>query len=80
MASADISAGLGVNFPEHLRSPMFKGYLYPHDYVNNYVEQDYLPTDLKGRHYYTFGNNKTEQAAKAYYDLIRANCKNQKKQ
>ena len=79
LASEDIAAGLGNSVPEHLRSPMFKGYLYPHDYVNDYVEQDYLPDDLKGKHYYTFGANKTEQAAKAYYDLIRANCKNQKK-
>lgn len=79
MASEDIAAGLGVNFPEHLRSPLFKGYLYPHDYVNDYVEQDYLPIDLKGKHYYQFGNNKTEQTAKAYYDFIRSNCKNQRK-
>ena len=79
LASEDISAGLGVNFPEHLKSPLFKGYLYPHDYVNDFVSQEYLPTDLKGKHYYTFGINKTEQTAKAYYDMIRSNCQNQKK-
>ncbi len=79
-AEEDISRGLGTIVPEHLRSPDFKGYLYPHDYVNDYVDQTYLPKDLIGRRYYEFGNNKTEQAAKAYYDMIRANCKNIKKQ
>ncbi len=78
-AMEDISRGLGVNVPEHLQSPDFKGYKYPHDYENDYVEQTYLPEDLSGRKYYTFGNNKTEQAAKIYYDYIRANCKNRKK-
>ena len=70
LASEDISAGLGNEIPEHLRSPDFKGYLYPHDYVGNYVRQQYLPSDLVGRKYYEFGSNKTEQAAKAYYDMI----------
>ena len=74
-AKADLEAGLGQNIPEHLRSPLFKGYLYPHDYPNHYVAQQYLPDDVKDRVYYTFGENKTEQAAKAYYDYIRASAK-----
>ena len=74
-AKADLEAGLGQNIPEHLRSPLFKGYLYPHDYPNHYVSQQYLPDDVKDRVYYTFGENKTEQAAKAYYDYIRASAK-----
>ena len=48
---------------------------YPHEYENHYVEQDYLPKDLLGKKYYVFGNNKTEQAAKAYFDFIKANAK-----
>ncbi|MBQ8372003.1 MAG: replication-associated recombination protein A [Clostridia bacterium] len=71
-ACDDISKGLGATVPEHLKSPLFKGYIYPHDYINDYVPQDYLPKDLKGRKYYEFGSNKTEQAAKAYYDFIRS--------
>jgi putative ATPase len=70
-ASADISKGLGLEVPEHLRSPIFNGYKYPHDYENHYVKQTYLPKDLIGKEYYKFGNNKTEQAAKAYYEMIR---------
>ena len=57
--------------PNHLRSPLFKGYKYPHDYENHYVNQQYLPNDAVGRKYYEFGDNKVEQAAKAYYDMIR---------
>jgi len=71
-ASEDISGGLGIEIPEHLRSPLFKGYRYPHDYENDFCHQNYLPSDLIGRKYYNFGSNKTEQAAKVYYDYIRA--------
>ena len=79
LAKADLDAGLGQSIPEHLQSPLFKGYVYPHDYENDYVKQDYLPKDLIGRKYYVFGNNKTEQAARAYYEMIR-NMPQRKKQ
>ena len=71
-ANEDISEGRGTIVPEHLSSPQFKGYQYPHDFVNNYVHQTYLPKDLINKRYYEFGNNKTEQAAKVYYDYIRS--------
>ena len=79
-AMEDIEKGFGTTVPEHLQSPQFNGYLYPHDYENDYVKQSYLPKDLIGKHYYEFGSNKTEQAAKAYHDFIVSNCKNAKKQ
>ena len=71
-AMADASAGLGRNIPQHLQSPLFKGYKYPHAYPNHYVKQQYLPTDIKDRQYYVFGENKTEQAAKEYAEKIGA--------
>ena len=70
-ALKDVEAGRGAVVPTHLQSPLFKGYKYPHAYPNHYVEQAYLPDDLKGKEYYAFGTSKTEQAAKAYYDFIR---------
>ena len=70
-AMADVEAGLGREVPPQLQSPLFKGYKYPHDYPNHYVNQQYLPSDLRGKQYYVFGENKTEQAAKAYADKIR---------
>ena len=70
-AMADIEQGRGRNVPPHLQSPLFKGYQYPHDFPNHYVKQQYLPDDLKNKQYYRFGENKNEQAAKAYADKIK---------
>lgn len=70
-ACEDMNAGKGVEIPTHLQSPLFKGYKYPHDYENHYVEQEYLPKDIANRTYYKFGSNKTEQTAKAYLDFIK---------
>lgn len=47
------------------------GYKYPHDYPNNYVKQEYMPENLKGRVYYTPGNNKYENAIKEYWERIK---------
>jgi putative ATPase len=70
-ATDDIKNGKGVTVPSHLRAPLFRGYKYPHDYPNDYVEQQYLPDDIKNAVYYEYGSNKTEQAAKAYWDNIK---------
>ena len=70
-AMADVEAGKGVHIPVHLQSPLFKGYKYPHDYPNHYVEQQYLPDDLVGKRYYEPAPNKTEQAAAAYWREIK---------
>ncbi len=70
-AWADVEAGLGRVVPTHLQSPLFKGYKYPHSYPNHYVKQQYLPDDLKDRKYYDPGENKTEAAAKDYWDKIK---------
>lgn len=40
-------------------------------YPNHYVKQQYLPDALKNQTYYTYGENKTEQAAKQYWDRIK---------
>ena len=71
-AAADaVKAGKGINVPLHLQSPLFRGYLYPHDYPNHYVRQQYLPDDLKNTTFYTPGPNKTEQAAAEYWKKIK---------
>ena len=70
-AQADIEAGRGKQIPTHLQSPLYKGYKYPHDYENHYVKQQYLPDDLKNKKYYTYGDNKTERAAKEYWEKIK---------
>ncbi|MBQ8510090.1 MAG: replication-associated recombination protein A [Clostridia bacterium] len=70
-AKEDIDAGRGQDVPHHLRSPRFEGYRYPHDYENHWVAQQYLPPNLAGRTYYEYGPNKTEQAARAYWEKIK---------
>lgn len=72
-ALADVEAGLGEEVPSHLQSPLYKGYKYPHDYPNHYVKQQYLPDDIikMGKKYYTYGENKTEQAAMEYAKKIK---------
>lgn len=79
-AIADIKAGKAGDFPRHLQNKHFDGddakvkgqfYKYPHDFPNHWVDQQYLPDNLKGTVYYNYGDNKTEQAAKAYWDKIK---------
>jgi len=70
-AAEDIRNGKGQVIPTHLRSPLFKGYKYPHDYPDHWVDQQYLPDDVKGKKYYTYGENKTEKAAEAYWKNIK---------
>ena len=71
-AMEDVKNGRGIRIPEHLQSPLFKKYKYPHDYPNHYVEQRYLPTDLPAdTKYYLPGQNKNEQAAAEYWKNIK---------
>ena len=79
-AAADIRAGLSGDFPRALQNVHFDGadvkvkgqhYLYPHDYPNHWVPQQYLPDTLKDRVYYQYGENKAEQSAKAYWEKIK---------
>jgi len=41
-----------------------KDYQYSHDYPNNFVEQEYLPDELKGKSFYKTGDNAQERKAK----------------
>ncbi|MBQ7728125.1 MAG: replication-associated recombination protein A [Clostridia bacterium] len=74
-ATQDVNAGKGVTVPKHLQSPLFEGYKYPHDFPDHYVDQEYLPVDLKGRKYYKPAENKYEQACLAYWEAIKNNKK-----
>lgn len=71
-AMADVAAGKGVRVPEHLQSPLFRGYRYPHDFPDHYVAQRYLPLDLPAdTHYYVPCPNKVEQAAADYWRAVK---------
>lgn len=67
-----ISKGMGQVPPPYMRPVnKYDGYKYPHDYPNHFVKQQYLPEDIKGCKFYEFGDNKTENAAKAYWALVK---------
>ena len=78
-ARADVRAGKTGDFPRHLQNvhadgtgfEREQGYLYPHVFPNHWVKQQYLPDSIKDRVYYEYGPNKTEQAAKAYWEKIK---------
>ena len=78
-AMADVAAGKTGPFPRELQNvhadgagfEREQGYKYPHDYPGHWVRQQYLPDVLRGTRYYEYGDNKTEQAARAYWDRIR---------
>ena len=47
----DIETGKCGNIPDHIKITA-NGYKYPHDYPNDWVKQDYLPINLRNKHYY----------------------------
>lgn len=75
----DVKSCDALDFPRHLQNKHFDGngadivgqhYLYPHDFPNHYVKQQYLPDALADKIYYEFGDNKQEQAALAFRKKI----------
>ena len=78
-AMQDIEKGRVGDIPRHLKnvhadsagSERPQAYKYPHVYPKHYVRQRYLPESLGDTTYYEYADNKTEQAAKHYWDLIK---------
>lgn len=68
-AEEAIATGANLEVPKHLRNKanpepqsISHDYKYPHDYAGNYVHQDYLPSELKGSHFYEGRGSGAEQA------------------
>ncbi len=78
-ARADVRAGKTGPVPRELQNvhadgtgfEREQGYRYPHNFAHHWVQQQYLPDALAGTRYYEYGDNKTEQAAKAYWEKIK---------
>ena len=79
-ALADIRAGRTGDIPAHLKDAHYAGaaklgrgltYRFPHDYPHHWTPQQYLPDALQGARYYEYGENKTEQAARAYWARVK---------
>ena len=78
-AFSDIEKGNYGAIPRHLQNTHFDGedaeikgqhYLYPHDFKNHYVAQQYLPDNLKNKKYYRHGDNKNENSFNEYRKKI----------
>ena len=83
-ALADVQAGRTGPVPRQLQNKHYDGedalvkgqnYRYAHEYPGHWVDQQYLPDALKDVRYYTFGDNRTEQAARAYWARIKGEDK-----
>ena len=74
LALQDIEKGNYYSVPDHIKtnSPDYK---YPHDYPNNWVNQEYLPPKLKNRKYYIPKNNKYENQLEKVLMTIEKNKK-----
>ena len=78
-AISDVRAGKTGPVPRELQNvhadgtgfEREQGYKYPHGFLNHWVSQQYLPDALKDARYYEYGDNKIEQAAKAYWEAIK---------
>ena len=78
-AQADVRAGRSGPIPRELQNmhadgtgfEREQGYKYPHDFPGHWVKQQYLPKELKNAHYYEYGDNKTEQAARRYWEELK---------
>lgn len=79
-AMADVQAGRTGPVPRQLQNEHYDGedalvkgqnYCYAHDFPGHWVDQQYLPDALKDVRYYAFGDNRTEQAARAYWAKIK---------
>lgn len=83
-AMADVKRGKTGPVPRQLQNMHYDGednqnkgqfYIYPHDYDNHWTYQQYLPDAIRNVKYYEYGENKNEQAAKAYWDKIKHKSK-----
>ena len=79
-AVSDVQQGNIGPVPRQLQNMHYDGadqkrkgqhYLYAHDFDHHWVQQQYLPDALKDRVYYEYGDNKNEQAFKAYWEKIK---------
>ena len=78
-ALADVRAGRTGSIPRELQNvhadgtgfEREQGYKYPHNFSGHWVKQHYLPDEIKNAKYYEYGDNKTEQTAKRYWDEVK---------
>ena len=80
-ALSDIQSGKTGDVPDHLRDSHYKGaaelghgkgYIYPHDFDNDWVPQQYLPEKISQTQYFSpKGNSKIEKAFSDVYQTLK---------
>ena len=66
----DIRKGNTGNIPDNIKTSS-PDYLYPHNYPNDWVKQNYMPKNLIGKKYYRPKNNKIEQSLNKLHEEMR---------
>ena len=76
----EVSRSGNLPVPLHLRNAPTKlmkdlnygkDYKYAHNYENNFVEQDFLPEEIKDRHFWAPQNNPTEERLREYMKKLK---------
>jgi putative ATPase len=70
-ARDDIHAGRATIVPEHIASEHPRDYVYPHNFPNHWVNQQYMPDDLLGKHYWIPDKVKQEQIRAEYWARVK---------
>lgn len=78
-ALRDLERNNAGDVPKHLKDAHYSGasnlgvggYLYPHNYPNSYINQEYMPENIRGKEYYKPKDNKYENSIKVYWNNIK---------
>lgn len=88
-ANREVEQSGNLPIPAHLQDAHYKGaaklghgtgYKYAHDYPNNYVEQQYLPYELRGREFYRPSGNGYEQKIREHMQRIKREAAEESKE
>ncbi|XZJ42876.1 replication-associated recombination protein A [Clostridium perfringens] len=78
-ALRDLEKNNAGDVPKYLKDAHYSGasnlgvggYLYPHNYPNSYINQEYMPENMRGKEYYKPKDNKYENSIKAYWNNVK---------
>lgn len=78
-ALRDLERNNAGDVPKHLKDAHYSGasnlgvggYLYPHNYPNSYINQEYMPENIREKEYYKPKDNKYENSIKVYWNNIK---------
>ena len=85
-AMAEVAKSGNLPIPTHLQDAHYKGaaklghgigYKYAHDYPNHYVEQQYLPYELKGNEFYEPTGNGYEQKIREHMSRLKKEARHE---